>query len=109
MNLRVMSLFRKGGKYDKKRVREKRILLWRKGFDCLKVGVFLINNLDYWMCQREFTTLNLSKDTGIPKQTLDAYRAGRRSISLENGLKIATALCISPFLLLGDKEKDNEI
>lgn len=50
------------------------------------------------------TTEELADLTGLPKRTLDGYRIGRREPSFSKGLKIAAALKVSPYELLGDEK-----
>ena len=63
--------------------------------------------LDEVMKELNVTTKRLSELTGIPKQTLDAYRVGRREPALSVGLKIADALGVDPHRLVSppDGEK----
>ena len=60
--------------------------------------------LDEVMKELQVTTKTLSERTGIPKQTLDAYRAGRREPALSVGLRIADALGVDPHRLVKDGE-----
>lgn len=60
--------------------------------------------LDEVMKELKITTKALSEMTGIPKQTLDAYRAGRREPSLSIGLRIADALRVDPHRLISSQE-----
>lgn len=60
--------------------------------------------LDEVMKELQVTTKTLSERTGIPKQTLDAYRAGRREPALSVGLRIADALGVDPHRLVKDEE-----
>lgn len=56
------------------------------------------------LLEKEMTTEELADLTGLPKRTLDGYRIGRREPSFSKGLKIATALKVSPYELLGDEK-----
>ncbi len=56
--------------------------------------------LDAIMRSKGVTSQMLSYMTEIPKQTIDAYRAKRRNMNLENGCKIAKALEVHPERLL---------
>ena len=52
------------------------------------------------MKEREITSQELSDKTGISKRTIDEYRSARRKEpSLSNGLLIAEALAIDPYIL----------
>ena len=47
--------------------------------------------------ERNITSQALADKTGIPKQTIDQYRSGRRKEpTFSNGLKIAQALSVDP-------------
>ena len=47
--------------------------------------------------ERNITSQALADKTGIPKQTIDQYRSGRRKEpTFTNGLKIAQALGVDP-------------
>lgn len=50
--------------------------------------------------ERGVTSMELAEKTGIPKQTIDAYRTRRKEPCLSNGLKIADALGIDPHELI---------
>lgn len=55
------------------------------------------------MKEKDITSQQLADMTGIPKQTIDQYRSGRRKEpSFSNGLKIATALGVDPYRLLDE-------
>lgn len=59
-----------------------------------------MNLLNQIMSEKGVSARMLSQHTGIPKQTIDAYRQNRRTFSLINALLIADALNVSPYDLV---------
>ena len=51
---------------------------------------------------KQITSAKLSEITGIPKQTIDAYRSGKRIPSFTVGMQIADALGVDPHELVGE-------
>lgn len=53
---------------------------------------------------KKVTAQALADRTGIPKQTIDQYKSGRRKEpSFSNGLKIAKALEVDPYELVKEE------
>lgn len=48
------------------------------------------------MEEKKITSQALADKSGIPKQTIDQYRSGRREPSFTNGIIIAQALGVDP-------------
>ena len=48
------------------------------------------------MEEKKITSQALADKTGIPKQTIDQYRSGRREPSFTKGIIIAQALDVDP-------------
>lgn len=69
-----------------------------------------MNLLNQIMSEKDISARILSQRTGIPKQTIDAYRQNRRAFSLVNALLIADALDVSPYDLVeaGDWKRSLE-
>lgn len=61
------------------------------------------------MKEKKVTTQKLSEMTGINKRTLENYRTGRRSMSLQTGLMIAKALDVNPYELLPDEDENASV
>lgn len=66
--------------------------------------MFILNEV---MKEKQVTNIRLAEMTGIPKQTIDGYRMGRREPSFSNGLKIADALGVEPHELIAEDEPPN--
>ncbi len=57
------------------------------------------------LCNKKMiTSREISEKTGIPLQTIDQYRSGRKEPSFSRGMKIADALQVDPHELLKEEE-----
>jgi len=83
------------------------IVIWQKEmiYSLLK-GEPKMENLNRIMSARKISSRELAEMTGLPKQTIDAYRRRKspRMPSFDAGMRIADALGVDPHELLDERE-----